>query len=130
VPDVNNNGLVIIDFESWRPIFRQNWAALAPYKDVSYQIEKERHPLWPQKWREDEASKHSIVMWGEEDYHLSHFQAEQRFEASGREYVEQTIKLSRKLRPKAHWGYYAFPYCFQKGSEKECPGNVRAENNR
>jgi hyaluronoglucosaminidase len=54
VPDVNNNGLVIIDFESWRPIFRQNWAALAPYKDVSYQIEKTRHPFWSEQWREAE----------------------------------------------------------------------------
>jgi hyaluronoglucosaminidase len=64
---VNNNGLAVIDFESWRPIFRQNWGALAPYKEVSYQIEKGRHPLWPQKWIEDEANEHDIVMWSEED---------------------------------------------------------------
>jgi hyaluronoglucosaminidase len=56
VPDVNNDGLVVIDFESWRPIFRQNWGDLLPYKDVSYQIEQERHPFWMRQSRETEVS--------------------------------------------------------------------------
>lgn len=46
VPDVQNNGLIIIDFESWRPIFRQNFGALSKYKDVSYDIERQNHPFW------------------------------------------------------------------------------------
>lgn len=32
--------------------------ALAPYKDVSYKIEKKRHPYWPEKWQEAEATRH------------------------------------------------------------------------
>jgi hypothetical protein len=56
VPDANNGGLVVIDFESWRPIFRQNWGTLLPYKDVSYQIEQERHPFWARQSREAEVS--------------------------------------------------------------------------
>lgn len=54
VPDVNNKGLIVIDFESWRPIFRQNFGVLTPYKDVSYQIEKKRHPFWPRQQQETE----------------------------------------------------------------------------
>jgi hyaluronoglucosaminidase len=46
VPDVTNNGLIIIDFESWRPIFRQNFGSLKAYKDVSIQVERQRHPFW------------------------------------------------------------------------------------
>jgi Hyaluronidase len=58
VPDVNNQGLVVIDFESWRPIFRQNWGSLLPYKEISYNIEKERHRFWPTSMQEAEASEH------------------------------------------------------------------------
>lgn len=54
VPDVNNNGLIIIDFESWRPIFRQNFGSLVPYKDLSYKIERERHPFWIKSRQEKE----------------------------------------------------------------------------
>jgi hyaluronoglucosaminidase len=57
IPDVNNSGLVIIDFESWRPVFRQNWGVMKPYKGVSYEIEKERHPSKPQKTLEKEANE-------------------------------------------------------------------------
>lgn len=46
VPDVENNGLIIIDFESWRPILRQNFGVLSKYKDVSYDIERQNHPFW------------------------------------------------------------------------------------
>ena len=45
IPDINNSGLIIIDFESWRPIFRQNFGALKPYKDLSIKIEQKNHPF-------------------------------------------------------------------------------------
>lgn len=57
VPEKNNSGLIIIDFESWRPIFRQNYGVLAIYKDVSYQIERERHPFWFKQRLEAEVCK-------------------------------------------------------------------------
>jgi hyaluronoglucosaminidase len=46
VPDVQNNGIIVIDFESWRPILRQNFGELSQYKEVSYKIERNRHPFW------------------------------------------------------------------------------------
>lgn len=58
------------------------------------------------------------------------FQAERRFEISGRKFVEETIKLSKLLRPHAQWGYYAFPYCFNKGINADCPREVKNENDR
>lgn len=109
IPDVNNNGLAIIDFESWRPIFRQNFGSLAPYKDLSFQIERDRHPFWTKSRQQQEA--------------------ENRFEVAGQRFVEETILLSKKLRPNALWGYYAFPYCFNK-NQNECPKEVRDENDR
>jgi hyaluronoglucosaminidase len=56
IPDVNNRGLAIIDFESWRPIFRQNFGFLTPYKDLSIQIERERHPFWTKSRQQQEVS--------------------------------------------------------------------------
>lgn len=56
VPDRNHSGLIIIDFESWRPIFRQNWGVLSAYKDVSYQIERQRHPFWQKQRQQAEVS--------------------------------------------------------------------------
>lgn len=57
-------------------------------------------------------------------------QAEKRFETAGRKFVEETIKLSTNLRPLAKWGYYAFPYCFNKGLTVDCPRDVKKENDR
>lgn len=51
VPDEHNKGLIVIDFELWRPIFRQNFGSLEPYKNLSYQIEKENHPDW-EDWQQ------------------------------------------------------------------------------
>jgi hypothetical protein len=39
-------GFGVIDFEKWRPIWRQNWASLLPYQEVSRKIEKRRQPFW------------------------------------------------------------------------------------
>lgn len=61
VPDVNNTGLIIIDFESWRPIFRQNWGVLAAYKDTSYQIERQRHPFWQKQRQQAEVRPNCIL---------------------------------------------------------------------
>lgn len=54
IPDVNNNGLIIIDFESWRPIFRQNFGVLKEYKELSYKIEQKNHPFWTKGYQEAE----------------------------------------------------------------------------
>ncbi|XP_052902328.1 hyaluronidase Tab y 2.0101-like [Anopheles moucheti] len=115
VPDRNFSGIGIIDFESWRPIYRQNFGSLQPYKDLSVKIEKERHPYWSASHLEREATR--------------------RFEATGREFMERTLLLARQQRPLAAWGYYAFPYCFNmnggaNGRSENCSPEVQRENNR
>lgn len=112
VPDSNNDGLAIIDFESWRPVYRQNFGTLQPYRDLSEQIERRRHPLMPEKRIEAEATRN--------------------FEKFGRTFIESSIDLARKMRPRAKWGYYGLPYCFNgKGTSiEDCPREVKDENNR
>ncbi|XP_050356474.1 uncharacterized protein LOC126777503 isoform X2 [Nymphalis io] len=104
-------GIGIIDFESWRPIFRQNFGTLVPYKDVSYEIEKKLHWWWPKSWINAEAK--------------------QRFEASARTFMQTTLSIAKQMRPKALWGYYGFPYCFNMAGQnlkEDCASNVLAEN--
>lgn len=113
LPSGDFAGVAVIDFESWRPIYRQNFGSLEPYKDLSLEIEKQRHPFWSKNLLEKEALK--------------------RFESSGRTFVEETIKTAKEMRPNATWGYYAYPYCFNmapKNMRKRCPPEVMKENDR
>ncbi|XP_055620483.1 hyaluronidase-like isoform X2 [Toxorhynchites rutilus septentrionalis] len=115
VPDPDFSGIGVIDFESWRPIYRQNFGSLQPYKDLSMKIEKERHPVRPQKWLEAEATR--------------------RFESTGQDFMARTLQLAKQLRPRAAWGYYAFPYCFNmngspSSQREDCTAEVQRENDR
>ncbi|XP_063984608.1 hyaluronidase-like [Diachasmimorpha longicaudata] len=107
------SGVGIIDFESWRPIFRQNWASLAPYRDLSIDIERKKHIYPDQKSIERAAIR--------------------RFEAAGRMYMQETIKLAKSLRPRASWGYYAYPYCFNLTPRQmnwRCDEKLKDDNDR
>ncbi|GBP03434.1 Hyaluronidase [Eumeta japonica] len=107
------SGVGIIDFESWRPIYRQNFGVLTPYKDVSYEIERKRHWWWTKSWIQAEAIA--------------------RFEKAGKEFMQKTLTLAKKLRPNALWGYYAYPYCFNMAGnhfDESCAKNVPQENDR
>ncbi|XP_019759186.2 hyaluronidase [Dendroctonus ponderosae] len=108
IPNKQFSGLAIIDFESWRPIFRQNWGVLTPYKELSEKLEKKRHPIWSEAWIKKEAAK--------------------RFEEGANKFLEATITRAKSLRPKASWGYYHYPYCFFSTTQKTCAKEVLSEN--
>jgi len=114
VPDRNFNGLGVIDFEAWRPIFRQNWASLSPYRDVSKKIERERQPLW---WTSAQIEA----------------EAKRRFETAAIDFMLLTLELVKQMRPYGQWGYYAFPYCFNftpNNMKPNCSVEVQHENNK
>lgn len=93
VPDKDNDGLIVIDFESWRPIFRQNFGVLEPYKNLSKEVVRKNAI---RKLPEKEVLRRATLA----------------FESAGKDFMWETLKLAKVLRPKAKWGYYAFPYCF------------------
>jgi hyaluronoglucosaminidase len=65
-------------------------------------------------------------------YDIICVQAERRFEQYGRLFMENTLQLVKELRPRAKWGYYAFPYCYNytpKNKGFDCPSDVKNENN-
>ncbi|KAJ4431247.1 hypothetical protein ANN_19844 [Periplaneta americana] len=103
--------LGIIDFEFWRPIFRQNWARLEPYKTLSIKLERERHPFWS-----DTAIKK---------------EAKRRFEKAARKFLYSSLKSVKEMRPNSQWGYYMYPYCFNYSPDNMtpyCPRQVQIEN--
>lgn len=110
MPDRDNAGLAIIDFESWRPVYRQNFGTLEPYKQLSTQLQRDQHPLWPRAKLEAEARA--------------------AFEAAAVRFMRDTLQLAEQLRPHAHWGYYGLPFCFNgRGkSVEQCAANIRQEN--
>lgn len=44
--------------------------------------------------------------------------------------MEKSIETARTMRPRAKWGYYGLPYCFNGRGDaiENCPIEVRREN--
>lgn len=94
IPDPDFSGLAIIDWEGWRPTWERNFDSKRIYQSRSVDIVQEKHPEWSMEELIEEA-KHD-------------------FERSARVFMESSIKLARRLRPKGLWGFYGFPDCFGK----------------
>ncbi|OWR47683.1 hyaluronidase [Danaus plexippus plexippus] len=92
IPDPFFDGVGVIDFEMWRPVFDQNFGNLDVYRKRSIEIEKERHSWWLNMWIKKEAAI--------------------RFETAARKFMESTLVLAKQMRPNALWGYYGYPHCF------------------
>ncbi|KAI5712594.1 hypothetical protein M8J75_009692 [Diaphorina citri] len=113
IPDPAFSGLGIIDFEHWRPVFEENFGSLDEYRKLSRRIERGRHPLWTYSAVNQEASV--------------------RFEQAAKDFMFSSLVLLRKLRPKAKWGYYGFPLCFNytpRNQKPQCTPSVRDNNDR
>lgn len=54
-------GISVIDFESWRPIFRQNFGVLQPYIDLSVKLVMKEHKYWKKKRAEQEVGRHLSI---------------------------------------------------------------------
>ncbi|XP_075238495.1 hyaluronidase-like [Lycorma delicatula] len=113
IPERNFKGVGIIDFEHWRPIWRENWSSLNVYRTYSRNIEKKNHPFWPDNTIEKEASM--------------------KFEKAAKGFMDESLKLAKKLRPLAIWGYYGYPFCFNytpNNNKNTCSEEVVQDNNR
>ena len=88
----DNAGLAIIDWEEWRPIWARNWKPKDIYRNRSIELVQRQNPqLSP-----TEASN----------------LAKQQYETAGKDFMQETLKLAKSLRPKHLWGYYLFPDCY------------------
>ncbi|XP_073325318.1 hyaluronidase-1 [Pagrus major] len=105
IPDKDFQGLAVVDWESWRPVWERNWESKQVYWEGSRALVKAKHPDWTPA-QVDAAAK-------------------VEFEGAGRKFMEETLKLGQKERPNGLWGYYGFPSCYNYYSTKnytgECP---------
>lgn len=107
VKDPNFNGPICNDMESWRPIFDQLWGVMTMYKNATYKdICGTETP--------DKACKEK---------------AKKTFEDGAKKFMLETALQSKKIRPKAQWGYYIFPLCFME-KNGSCSINGQMANDR
>ncbi|XP_025901993.1 hyaluronidase-3 [Nothoprocta perdicaria] len=92
-------GLAVLDWEEWRPLWARNWGAKRVYRAASEQWVRERHPALPAPRRRR--------------------LAQEEFEQAAQALMEQTLLLGKTLRPAGLWGFYRFPDCFNGNWDKE-----------
>lgn len=114
IPNKTFDGVAVIDFECWRPSFRQNFGDLKIYRDMTALDVMKKHPSWSRDQIEAQAK---II-----------------FETAAVNFVNRTMLRARKLRPLAKWGFYGFPHCFNRYRDysqlERCPEQVETENNK
>ncbi|XP_038552796.1 hyaluronidase-1 [Micropterus salmoides] len=116
IPDKYFQGLAVVDWESWRPVWIRNWESKKVYWEGSRALVRSRHPDWSPAQVEAAARA--------------------EFETAGRSFMEGTLKLGQKERPEGLWGYYGFPNCYNYYSNKstnytgDCPAIEKTRNNQ
>ncbi|XP_032893246.1 hyaluronidase-like [Amblyraja radiata] len=94
-------GLAVIDWEDWRPLYARNWGAKRVYQTKSQELVRGRNPQWNQTHIEAEAKK--------------------EFDQAARIYMRSSLRLGQSMRPKAYWGFYLFPDCYNYHFRDEFP---------
>ena len=112
IPDKDYDGLAVIDWESWRPLWAWiSWGQGLVYQSISIDKVRNEHPDW---------SEENITT-----------QAAFEFEAAAKSYMLGTLELVKFLRPKAKWGYYLYPDCHnyaKTGSDLSCHNDTISRN--
>ncbi|XP_054476528.1 hyaluronidase-1-like isoform X2 [Anoplopoma fimbria] len=108
-------GLAVIDWESWRPLWDQNWGSKRIYKKLSITHALQMAPFL--------ASKEISSL------------AKSQFQQAGRHFMEKTISLGIGERPSRRWGFYLFPDCFnydwkKPGYTGKCSKKIQEQNNQ
>lgn len=88
----SKEGLAVIDWEEWRPIWIRNWQPKDIYRNASRKLVLARRP----KLQEDQLKK----------------EAQYEFESSACDFMRETLRNAKSFRPRQLWGYYLFPDCY------------------
>lgn len=92
IKDPSARGLAVIDWEEWRPLWIRNWHGKDIYRDQSRKLVLQKNPTW---------SSQAVNKV-----------AQQEFELSARQFMLETLRLAKSLRPGQLWGFYLFPDCY------------------
>lgn len=108
-------GLAVIDWESWRPLWDQNWGSKRVYRTLSIARALQSSPFLSERIIKRLAKK--------------------QFEQAGRRFMQQTLDLGVCERPSRLWGFYLFPDCFnydwnQPTYTGKCSSVTQQQNNQ
>lgn len=108
-------GLVMVDWESWRPLWDRNWGSKNVYRERSVEHAHAAEPSLPPP-------------------ELGQL-ARAQFEDAGRRFMEETLSLGARLRPRRLWGFYLFPDCYNYGWEEpgysgRCSEKTQGQNDQ
>ncbi|KAI4786351.1 hypothetical protein KUCAC02_037174 [Chaenocephalus aceratus] len=111
----NSPGLAVIDWESWRPLWDQNWGSKRIYKNLSINKAMQIAPFLS-------SDKIAEV-------------AKKQFQLAGHQFMEETISLGIMERPSRRWGFYLLPDCFNYDWQKrdytgKCSKKVQNQNDQ
>lgn len=110
------NGLAVLDWEAWQPIWMWNFGTRIVYRKFSKKLVRLEHP----DMSEEEVKS----------------EAKAEFELAAREFMEKTLRLGVRLCPNGLWGFYGFPGCFnnhgqgQSGYTGQCHNGTESLNDR
>ncbi|CAJ1050702.1 hyaluronidase-2 [Xyrichtys novacula] len=102
-------GLAVIDWEEWRPLWIRNWDVKDIYRRESRKLLADKNPEWTPE-------------------HVAKV-AQQEFELSARNFMLETLRFAKSLRPNQLWGFYLFPDCYNhdyRGGLKNYTGRCPA----
>ncbi|NXG56592.1 HYAL2 protein, partial [Hemiprocne comata] len=109
-------GLAVIDWEEWRPIWARNWKPKDIYREVSQELVQQRKHTWSH-----EVNKQAVF----------------EFESAARQFMVLTLRVAKSFRPKQLWGYYLFPDCYNHDYSKnkesytgQCPDVEKTRNDQ
>lgn len=97
-------GAAVVDWEEWQPLWESNVGPHMEYQRLSKLLVRRERPGLLEK---------DVVLL-----------AQQEFEGSARRFMEETIRLAVRHRPKGFWGFYGFPSCFNKHKRKTGIANI------
>ncbi|XP_043933357.1 hyaluronidase-like isoform X1 [Protopterus annectens] len=92
IPSDSFRGLSVIDWENWRPQWVRNWDKKDIYRKQSQELVKVKNP----HLTKDQIPK----------------QAQWEFDSAAQNFMTESLRLTRSLKPHGWWGYYLFPDCY------------------
>ncbi|AWO98026.1 putative hyaluronidase PH-20-like [Scophthalmus maximus] len=113
IPSKTSQGLAVIDWEEWRPLWDRNWGTKRIYQTLSVaHVLQTNRSLTAQQATE---------------------KAKQQFQLAARSLMSGMLAMGRAMRPNYLWGFYLFPNCYNYGWLEpdytgRCSKEVRGQN--
>ncbi|XP_012722195.2 hyaluronidase-3 [Fundulus heteroclitus] len=111
------SGMGVIDWEEWQPLWENNFGSKIKYRWLSKLVVRQKRL---------DLSEENVTRL-----------ARQEFEESARKFMEETLRLAVRRRPRGFWGFYGFPSCFNKHKRKtddtytgRCHKGTKQKNDR